>query len=319
MERRYLHNLVRSSAQLDEFEKIAGINPWWGRLAGAAAGGLTGGLVGSRTAEDPGAGAVQGALYGGLAGLAGGQFLTGAGRRQAQRFGQRQLHGVTGYMPGRGLVGRGPEGTKWYRLGRKSPALTRAQRVEKLKQMKWSMPEPKELTEAGQRAAIGEGAVTGPLSRLVSKSQVGDKLVGAAARHKARVAKAQQDVIESGMTSIPGAARAYAGRTPGITPWQAAKANLLAPGLTFGVGLPALATGQSVAEYAQTGDEAALGRGLAENVGFSLVGGVPMLPSMVAGSLIGRGGQAVGAGAGRIGSAISGAEQASPTRVVPRR
>ena len=318
MERRYLHNLVRSSAQLDEFEKIAGINPWLGRLAGAAAGSLTGGLVGSQAAQDPTAGAVQGALYGGLAGLGGGQFLTAAGRRQAQRFGQRQLHGVTGYLPGRGLIGRGPEGTAWYRLGQKGPAITKAQRAEKLKQMKWMMPERHELTEVNQRAALGKGKITGPLTRLLSKTETGDKLVGAAARHKARVAKAQQQVIESGMTSLPGAAKAYAGRTAGITPWQAAKANLLAPGLALGVGLPAASMVQSGVDYARTGDEATLGRGIAENVGFGLIGGVPMLPSMVAGSLMGRGGAAVGAGAERIGSAVSGSGAVPPTRVVPR-
>jgi hypothetical protein len=318
MERRYLRNLVRSNAQLEEFEKIAGISPWVGRLGGAAAGSLAGGLIGSRTGQDPSTGAVQGAIYGGLAGLAGGQFLTGAGQRQAQRFGQRQLHGVTGYMPGRGLVGRGPEGTKWYRLGEKGPALTRAQRTAKLKQMKWTMPKAEELTESGQRAAMGGGTIMGPITRTLSKTETGDKLVGAAARHKARVAKAQQQVIDSGMTSVPGAVKAYTGRTAGITPLQAAKANLLAPGLAVGVGLPAASMAQTGVDYARTGDESALGRALAENVGFGLIGGVPMLPSMMAGSLIGRGGQAVGAGAGRIGSAISGSGAVPPTRVVPR-
>lgn len=318
MERRYLRNLVRSNAQLDELEKIAGVSAGLGRLGGAAIGSLAGGLIGSQTGQDPTAGAVRGALLGGVGGFAGGQFLTRAGQRQAQRFGQRQLHGVTGYMPGRGLVGRGPEGTAWYRLGKKGPALTKSQRADKLKQMKWTMPTREELTEAGQRSAMGGGTVMGPITRALSKTETGDKLVGAAARHKARVAQAQQQVIDSGMTSIPGAVRAYAGRTPGITPWQAAKANLLAPGVAMGIGLPAASMAQTGVDYARTGDESALGRGIAENVGFGLIGGVPMLPSMLAGSLIGRGGQAVGEGAERIGGAISRSGAVPPTRVVPR-
>lgn len=318
MARRYLHDLVRSNAQLDELEKIAGIGPWAGRLGGAAIGSLTGGLIGSQTGRDPTVGAVRGAMLGGIGGLAGGQFLSRAGRAQAQRFGQRQLHGITGYMPGRGLTGRGPEGTSWYRLGQKGPALTKAQRAEKLKQMKWMMPDRSELTEVNQRAAMGRGTVMGPLTRLLSKTETGDKLVGAAARHKARVAKAQQQVIDTGMTSLPGAAKAYAGRTAGITPWQAAKANLLAPGLAMGVGLPAASMVQTGVDYARTGDESQLGRGIAENVGFGLIGGVPMLPSMMAGSLIGRGGEAAGAGAERLGGAIARSGAVPPTRVVPR-
>lgn len=312
MENRYLHSPVQSEAQLDELEKIAlspGGTAWAGRLIGAGIGAAGGGYAGSQTAGDPTSGAIRGAMLGGLAGLAGGQIATKAGRGQVQRFGQRQLHGVTGYMPGRGLVGRGPEGTKWYRLGKKGPELTKKQRVDKLKDMEWGML-PTSTTASGARQEMGKGMIMGPLTRTLDKSETGKKIVDTMARHKARVGQAQQTVAETGMTSVPGAIKGYTGQIKGVSPLQAAKANLLAPGVAMGVGLPVASGLQSVQDYRNTGDASALGRGMAENLAFGAMGAAPMIPSMAFGELAGRLGGAAGKGIEAV--------QNRPTRVVPR-
>ena len=73
-----------------------------GRAIGALGTGALGAAGGAATAEEGqrGVGAIQGALAGGLLGVAGGQLATGQGQRQIQRFGQRQAHSMTGYLPG---------------------------------------------------------------------------------------------------------------------------------------------------------------------------------------------------------------------------
>ena len=306
----YTYDLATSNAQLDEMEKIA-LSPagtaWAGRLIGAGVGAAAGGLAGRATAEpdQKALGTVRGAMLGAGAGLLGGQFATKAGLGQAQRFGQRQLHSMTGYLPGRGLLGRAEKGSaKWYQLG--TPAkkqhllgapiesMTSGQRVSALKEMGWHVPE--QATKKGIREAAEketrEGKVTGLLPKRVQEFLTNR-------RTAARVA--QRRIAEEGMTSVPGLVRGYMGKSPGkISPLEAARLNLAAPGVAMGVGIPLTMTAQSAGEYAQTGDEAALARGLASNVGYAAGAGLPMLAAMGLGSAAGGAGELVGRGVQRL-------------------
>jgi len=294
----YTYDLAAAQAQLDELEKIA-LGPagaaWAGRLVGAGLGAAAGGAAGRATAdpEQKTLGTVRGALLGAGAGLLGGQFATKAGRGQAQRFGQRQLHGATGYLPGRGLLGRAAKGkAKWYQLGKPMKGkLTTEQRLKGLKEMKWDLP--KQKTERGIRSAAKRETEGGMLMQDMPKS-VQDFV----ANRRAASRISQKGLAEEGMTSIPGLVRGYlrGGVSGKLTPLQAAKMNLTAPGLAMGVGLPLAFTGQSVAEYANTGDEAALAKNLASNVGFAAGGGLPMAAAMGLGSATGAIGGLVGKG-----------------------
>lgn len=103
---------------------------WKGRLGGAGAVGALGAAHGAATAEpgERGAGAVRGAIKGGLLGLAGGQLATRAGQQQVKRVAQRQVHGLTGYVPRtQAQVARG--------VGRFGRGMTPAERVAAFQQM----------------------------------------------------------------------------------------------------------------------------------------------------------------------------------------
>jgi len=296
----YDYTLNLANAQADEFEKIAVSlsSPWAGRIAGALLGGAGGGALGAATAppEQRTLGTVRGALFGAGAGLLGGQFATRAGRQQAQRFGQRQLHGVTGYLPGRGLVGRGTEGTKWWQLGaRAQQPLTKAERVAKLKAMKMDVPE--RLTQQEARKRVREGTVGRLLG--IGETQTGARVQDWMARRMLATREARRRLAESGMTSLPGLARGYAGRA-GMSPLEAAKLNITAPGMAMGAVLPAAMAAQSGAELAQTGDVRQFAQGLGETAGWTLAGGMPIGASMALGTLAGKGGEALGYGVERL-------------------
>lgn len=81
-----------------------------GLTAGGGAGRLVGGGVGTalgagagyatgRTPEERKQRALSGAMIGAVGGTLGGQLATQAGRGEVARFGQRQLHSMTGYLP----------------------------------------------------------------------------------------------------------------------------------------------------------------------------------------------------------------------------
>jgi len=270
--------------ELYMLKKQAGVSARWGNVIGAGLGAIGGGLHGSRTAapgEETG-GAVRGALLGAGAGALGGQFATKAGRGEALRFGQRQLHGMTGYLPGRGI------------LGAKGPALSPKDRLKALEGMGFEFQHgTKKQLQKHMTQEVAKGKITKYLPQNIQNFM---------ASRSASSALATRQAAEEGMTSIPGLARGYmrGGVSGKVTPWQATKMNLKAPGLAMGVGIPAAMSAQSIKEYRETGDRRQLASNLAGNAGFALGGALPITAMMglgaaggAAGRLIGRGAEAI--------------------------
>lgn len=309
----HTYDMVRSEAMLREFYELEkqAVGAWTGRLVGAGVGALGGGLLGYQRAPEEMRpyGAIKGALMGAGAGLLGGQLATKAGRTEALQFGQRQLHGATGYLPGRGLLGRGAEGTKWYRLGEKGKQLQGTDRIKALEQMGFKFkPGTKEQIRAAAEEEISKGKIRGLMPKGLQKFIAG---------REASSELARRQLAEEGMTSIPGLARGYfkGGLTGQVKPWQAAKMNLAAPGLAMGVGIPALMTAQSIGEYRRTGDTGQLVGDIAGNIGFGAAGALPITAAMGLGTVAGRAGKLVGRGV----EAVRGRPAEQPVgQVVPR-
>lgn len=284
----YSTELRLAQAQLDEMEKIAVFGALWrspawaGRLVGSGVGAATGAGAGVATAqrpEDRTGRAIGGALLGGLAGLAPAQFITRKGVGQASGFGQRQLHGLTGWLPGHGL---------------KTKNLTPKARKDALEKMEWNIP-------------------TGRSAEEIQKDMI-QWLPGKKFRAKRRAASEahQQKLIDVGATSLPGLAKGYVlGPGKGMTRAQLLKSNILAPGVTLGVGLPAALTAPGVVESVKTKDPRHAVRSAVESAGYMVGGGLPL-------------GAAAGVGTGvgaLVGKVLPRAPQPQPAvgRVAPVR
>jgi hypothetical protein len=225
-----------------------------GGAGGAGAGALIGGARGYRKAKEEGQsgvagalrGGVQGAVVGGTLGAAGGAAagMAGGGRAQSlvrglsgqegatgavSRFGERQVHSMTGAMPAGGLraIGASPKDSAY---------------------KAWKAAKDTALAGAGKESA--------------GLSGVSDKTVGSL-RKAFGHAKATEEL---GMTSLPGAAKAFA-----TSPVQALKAgvgrewhgNPTVGGKLMAVGLPgALVVNDAVAGGGEDGSTVA-SRGLA--------------------------------------------------------
>jgi len=283
----YTYDTVMSESMLHEFymlKKQAGVSARWGNVIGAGLGALGGGLYGRSTAPEGAetGGAIGGALKGAVVGALGGQFATKAGQGEALRFGQRQLHGMTGYLPGRGI------------LGTKGQALAPTDRLKALEGIGFDFQHgSKKQIQKRMAEGVAKGKITKYLPQNVQNFM---------ASRQASSALANRQLAEEGMTSIPGLARGYTrgGASGKVTPWQATKMNLTAPGLAMGVGIPGLMSYQAVKEYRETGDKRRLASNLAGNAGFALGGALPMTAMMglgaaggAAGNLIGRGVEAI--------------------------
>jgi hypothetical protein len=289
---KFNYMVVLSMAQEDELEKIAmaPVGSWTGRLVGAGLGATAGGLYGYKTnPEDQRTfGAIKGAITGGVAGLAGGQVATKAGRGELQRFGQRQLHGLTGYLPGRGLLGRGPEGTKFWQLGAKTN-ITPAQRMEAMEKMKWNIPKARTQEEALKE--MQEGGI----GRLIAKTETGRKYQEGAARRAVAGEQAGREVIEQNMTNIPGLAKSYLGMNPNMSPVQALKTNIKAQG-AMGLAIPTVFTGQAALNYAQNKDKPELVGSLGMNVPGLLAASTPMTTAIGLGTAAQMGSERIARG-----------------------
>lgn len=335
---------VMAAAMSEEFEKQAAApgllsrvgraltktpeaTAWTGRGAGALGGAALGAGLGAAGAPEGERGkrALVGALTGGALGLGGGQFATQAGRQQAKRFGQRQLHSVTGYMPGHGIFGRGVS---------KLPEAERgAARMKALRDMRmtgsgWRAEEAKKLRGLGGKDNIAradelEAAATpatlekakelatkrideGFLAKRLTKDnpEMREKLINL----KARFMYAPREAAETGATSIPGIVR---GLTVGPAGGQGRMATLRggamgAGGLGLGIGA---VTGVAGAPEAIKGTGAyegltpaqRMGRWGGETAGWTLGSALPIVGSIglgtiggTAGQYLGRGGEAAG-------------------------
>lgn len=239
----------------------------------AAAGGLSGAF----------SGAGRGALAGGLAGAAGGALLkgdySGLGQRgglvgAGARFGQRQLHSLTGMLTPAELEGvRGGAYQARRAAGGARDALVAARGV------------------GGKALADATAHHGAALKRLA-------------------VTEAATGVRGSGMdlTSIPGYLRSVKDHNVGKVLSTGVKEQLTGAGLVGGgllVGLPALSAGQALAGKKEF-DESGRGRG--ERVGEELgrtVGGIaggvmPLAGQAVVGGALGGVGKLVGRGVDRM-------------------
>lgn len=267
----YYSELIKSNSQADELRKIA-VSAGMGSALGALATGAAGAGMGYLTAppEERTRRAILGGMIGAGTGAVGGLAATQAGRRWATQLGQRQLHGMTGYLPGRGV------------LGQKGPALTPKQRTDLMKQMGWQLPSEQEAAKQ-----FREGMIT---KRLDPTKGVGKFLLG----RRTAQAQAERRLAEEGLTSIPGLIKGYAGKTPSkLSPLEVAKLNVAAPGLAMGVALPVMSTAEAAKEYKRTGDPRALAANIASNVPLALAGGIPIAPNILLGTGLGEGAAAL--------------------------
>lgn len=308
-----------TDAQVDEMEKIA-LAAGWGRAIGAGVGALGGAGIGyatGKTPEDRASRALKGAVVGGVGGVLPGQFLTAQGRRQASRFGQRQLLGLTGAVKHEG---------KWTRVGK----LTPEQRVRAHDELKWVLPRnaegkvvrhaedtPTAVRELSDRLQKERGKAqpifgSKTLRQRFDESSLGRRWEDSDVRKsllKRRIAseKAQLGQVEKGETTLGGLAKGYL-----TNPLQTGKRALVAPGLALGVGVPAAFAAPSMAEAVRERDPRLAARTLAETAGYSLTGGLPLVASMGTGT-----GVQMLAGKLLGGSNLSeGAPQATAGRVV---
>lgn len=301
----HTYDTALSEAMLTELyslSKRGGISAGWGRAIGAGIGAVGGGLAGRQMApeEEKTLGTIKGSLVGLGAGLLGGQFATQAGRGEALRFGQRQLHGATGYLPGRGAFGT---------AGKKLSPESRLKALEDI-----GFEFHKGTKEQLQRKALKD-LKGGKVTQLLP-----EKLQGFWAKRRAASQLAHRQLAEEGMTSLPGLAKGYfgGGVSGSVTPWQAAKMNIAAPGLAMGIGVPALMSADAIREYRETGDTKAFAGNLAGNIGFAAGGGLPATAMMGLGSATGAAGKLIGRGIGALKPRVPVQEAQPAEQVVPR-
>lgn len=299
--------------------KTAALNPNWhgigsgaGALGGlgAAAGGVIGGVRAYRQAREQGAtgqealagsigGAGRGALVGGAAGaLAGGvagHLSPGLGEKLTQtpyagapaRFGQRQVHAVTGWEPKGG--------------------------IEAIRGGAW---------QAKQNLAGAQAKAVSDVAKREAKGLPADKVRAAAndlhIAQADRAASAAQAGQDAGLTSIPGYVKALAKDPKGtISKGLKEQWHGAGPGVkALTVGLPALGAAQ-----AALSDEGPDGPGKAERIGRGLL---PAAAGMASGQLpfagqvlVGGAAGAIGAGAGRAVDRLRGRKVPPPYKPDP--
>lgn len=238
-------------------------------VGSAAARGILGGLRGA------GAGAVIGAGVGGAAGLASGARGAGLARAvadrsdllgSAARFGQRQVHGITGAVPAGA-----------------------ASKTEAIRAM-GAGAAPARGRLANARTALADAADGKASRKALDEATAAQKAVGAAER-----------IEELGMTSMPGVLKAYATR-----PADALKASLNEQWHSGGWGTRGVMMGLPVAGAAaslaapESSNPTAPGRAERSLSALSpLVAGMGAMPiagAVGSGLVLGKGLQAAGAG-----------------------
>lgn len=302
IERDSIYESIQGDAFIDEMRKVAGIGSsikhmmkqqantarnigeatagsgrWLGTGLGAGVG-----AVGGAATADPDervGGALRGALLGGVAGLGAGQLATRQGRGQTKRFGQRQLHGMTGYVPrtaqqkaqGVGFAGKG---------------LTSEQRVKALKGIGMDVGSSVPNKQKAIQEALNEQTITKNLPQKWRNRLAGAEVAGIEARRRA---------AEQGLTSIPGVLKGLATR-----PIDTLKTGFIAQGPT-GMALATVPTAMMVPgairgegfgseEY---GGKGGVGKFIGENLGYTALGAAPIAPMIAGAALAGKAGEVI--------------------------
>lgn len=275
------YEFAYSTAMEDEFEKIAGISSLTknmssagiGRLMGAGVGAMGGAVAGgSADKENPGAGALKGALIGAGLGAGAGQLSTRMGRGQVKRIGQRQLHGLTGYVP--------------------TTAAQRAKGVSRFGRGLGKEERVKALKDIGMDVGSRKSTVRDALDQQVFSKRLPPKWREALAKAESAGVKARRHASEQGYTSIPGVLKGLATR-----PVDTLKTGLVSQGpagMLLGVApaaamVPGAIRGEGYgSEYSNQGG---MGRFVGENLGYTAFGAVPLAPMIAGAALAGKAGE----------------------------
>lgn len=298
----------------DEFRKISALNPFVGSAATlGAVGGLGGGALGYQRARAEGEGvgaSLKRGLKGALVGGSGGALL-GAGAAAVRpgmgtsisNFGQRQVHGLTGWTPAEGVrsIGHGAADSAerlqaaHQALGEASHAHAAASFAEK--------PPGVVGRLLGKKAPVAPTGANLERFQGMNAQQIEEHLGKAKSEHGSALAShaASEKAEQMGLTSLPGYLKSM--KNNGVLPTLTAGANQGWAGTSAGskammLGLPALGVAGAV-RGADAPDQS--GKGKAERIG-SVVGDV-------AGNIVGApipfvGGQVLGEGFKRTGGLI---------------
>lgn len=311
IERDREYELILGDSLTDELEKLSGISSIIrgalkkapgaargmsqankGRLGGALIGSGIGAVGGAQAdPEDRTGGALRGAILGGVGGLAAGQVATRAGRQQVKRFGQRQLHGMTGYVPR--TAAQKASGIGWTGKG-----LGARERVKALEGIGMDVGEKYTNKAKAIRDAMGRQTVTKSLPESVRRRL---------AQAEVASRQAQREAVEQGLTSLPGVAKGMV-----RNPLRTLKTGFVSQGpagmamaaVPAAMAVPGVAKGEG--EY---GGQGGAGRFLGENIGYTALGAVPMAPMMAGAVLAGKAGELM----------HKGVQRKQPGQVVPPR
>jgi len=203
---------------------------------------------------------------------------------------------MTGYLPGQ-------KGAKTFTA---THTMDPTERVKALEDIGWTIPKPhakdtgqavkelkKKITSETTKGGIKEKLMGTGLGKRWAESKPRELLL----RKRIMEERAQRALAEQGLTSLPGAVKGYAvgkgGDPAALTRLQQLKANLVAPGLALGVGLPAASLVGTGLEAAETGDPRRAAQDVIDTAGFSAFTGLPILPALAVG-------QGLSAGAGLL-------------------
>ena len=253
-----------------------------GRAIGILGGSALGAGAGAASAEEGnrGVGAISGALAGGLLGAGAGQVATGQGRRQIGRFGQRQLHSMTGYLPGTYKKEKGI-------LSAFGKDVSPGERMDALRRMRISdIPELKDVGRFREAAnAMERGNILDSTEGRRRLAELGtgftghlpEKLQRAIANLGVRSDVAKLHTAEKGLTGAPQYIKNLVTDPRATLTTGALTTGGLGVGLGAGLGAP-----EMIRAYRE-GDPEAFGASAAENLFYATGGPMPMLGQMVLG------------------------------------
>lgn len=312
----------------------AGAGLGLGAAAGGVIGGAHGAYTGYRQAEEQGGSGVAGALgglargagkgaaTGGAIGAATGLAAGGMGGRAASaleeaskarnvvgstaRFGQRQVHGLTGLVPGGAARGT-PEYTRaLHNLDFDSGSRSAAREITKANRGLDKAKSTLENAHTDQLLDHVQGVGSfGDTSRGVRKATRGvDKATKGLESARTRYQTARE-AEEKGLTNLPGYVRALGSRQGAKDVWRLGVKPQLTQQGAMGKVMAGMAVAGAVPELATSGKQDPEGRGRGERFGRALGMGVgytaaPFMP-ISASEVLARG---AGRAAGTVGKGV---------------
>lgn len=253
-----------------------------GRLATSGLGAGTGAAYGAATGEEGNRlqRAIGGAVLGGAAGLAAGQLVTGAGRRQLERATHRQIHGLTGVVPQRSLTGFSAPGRFNAPVAKTRLRDTFSRKgTSKFKDMS-----DQDKLKALNRLGVNTGT---DASGKVLVDSAG-KATGETARKAAL----------SGLTSVPGFMKGLATKPIETLRTGTAAGGLMGAGIMGALTVPQIPHALKRTEHSGRAEN--IGQLIGETTGYVAGGAVPIAGNLALGAGLGAAGKYIGRGIGRL-------------------